>query len=454
MSLPLVPPKRCHIASRIVIICICLGIFKSSQVSLEQWNRKLSLDFRPLMTMSWWQKCNSTAHPCTSYIALHHPIVPGSSHHEDHHSRQAWVPANNTCSRCSRLYGSFFNQRHTSTQITFSYMSKMRTQSISGMGFTNQAQVTLLIRSIVQFGKHRLTVLKDLEAAVRIHGWILESVPQQLRTYFHLFTSKALHGPYGNGQSVAPRQCISPNTWPTWPAATMGAAFGRMLLNRFSVHRTSKWTWTKKGQIWRKHLDLELIPKPLCQGYEEKLGAKWCEIQWLNACPFWMVVCPLQSIFWEAARLPSRITNNFNQIGMDKATAGYSCTRALLLLMFPVSLRRSRSENRKPLLCKSKRGWMQILGNATHSIHSNINWNLQREWQTNICLLFQLRNGSNYKKLDVNGIQPIWTFSHGYTWPTCMQTRIRSLCFLKPWTWETCSDGRMGVSGEICSSNS
>ena len=164
-------------------------------------------------------------------------------------------------------------------------------------------------------------------------------------------------------------------------------------------------------------------------------------------------VCPLQSIFWEAARLPSRITNNFNQIDMDKATAGYSCTRALLLLMFPVSLRGKWSENRKPLLRKSKRGWMQILGNATHSIHSNINWNLQREWQTNICLLFQLRNGSNYKKLDVNGIQPIWTFSHGYTWPTCMQTRIRSLCFLKPWAWETC-DGRMGVSGEICWSNS
>ena len=122
-------------------------------------------------------------------------------------------------------------------------------------------------------------------------------------------------------------------------------------------------------------------------------------------------VCPLQSIvFWEAARLPSRITNNFNQIDMDKATAGYSCTRAFLLLMFPVSLRGKWSENRKPLLRKSKWGWMQILGNATHSIHPNINWNLQREWQINICLLFQLRNGSNYKKLDVNGIQPIWTF--------------------------------------------
>lgn len=100
MSLPLVPPKRCQMASRIVIIyiiCICLGIFKSSQVSLEQRNRKHSLDFRPLMTMSWWQKCNSTAHPCTSYIAYIIQFVPGSSHHEDHHSRQAWVPANNTC---------------------------------------------------------------------------------------------------------------------------------------------------------------------------------------------------------------------------------------------------------------------------------------------------------------------------------------------------------------------
>lgn len=172
------------------------------------------------------------------------------------------------------------------------------------MGFTNQAPITLLIRSIVQFGKHLLTVLKDLEAAVRIHGWILESVPQQLRTYFHLFTSKALHGPYGNGQSVAPRQCISTNTWPTWPAATMGAAFGRMLLNRFSVHRTSKWTWTKKGQIWRKHLNLELIPKPLCQGYEEKLVANRNDAKFrkLNACPFWMATFVHCSPFSE--RLP------------------------------------------------------------------------------------------------------------------------------------------------------
>lgn len=185
--------------------------------------------------------------------------------------------------------------------------SLTKDQRHTSMGFTNQAQVTLLIRSIVQFGKHSLTVLKDLEAAVRIHRWILESVPQQLRTYFHLFTSKALHGPYGNGQSVAPRQCISTNTWPTWPAATMGAAFGRMLLNRFSVHRTSKWTWTKKGQIWRKHLNLELIPKPLFQGYEEKLVAKWWWNSMTQCLPFLdSNVCPLQSIvFWEAARLPS-----------------------------------------------------------------------------------------------------------------------------------------------------
>lgn len=110
---------------------------------------------------------------------------------------------------------------------------------------------------------------------------------------------------------------------------------------------------------------------------------KWCEISQTQRLPFLDGnVCPLQSIFWEAARLPSRITN-WGAVDL-------------------------RTEN--PKLRKSKRGWMQILGNATHSIHSNINWNLQREWQTNICLLFQLRNGSNYKKLDVNGIQPIWTF--------------------------------------------